>query len=217
MLLYAVVPAEATAPDVSGLVGRRLDMIQGALVAIIAEECSERPHATKDESQVFAKIICEIAAITPMLPIRFPTILPTRSAVLAELQAHERSWRSRLTKLDGSSEVVIRARWDNTEDELDAESRSSGTSYLRSRAAALQQRDALVAEISELVRNWAREIKVLPSQQGIRIACLVANSDVPKLNEAVLGWQHAAGHRQVAVGGPWPPFSFVGDQEAVSA
>jgi hypothetical protein len=217
MLLYAVVPADAAAPDTSGLVGRRLDLIRGAQVAVIAEECSERPRGTRDESQIFAKIICEIAATTTMLPIRFPTVLPTRSAVLAELHAHETSWRLRLTQLDGSSEVVIRARRDNTEDELDAASRNSGTSYLRSRAAALQQRDALVAEISELVRDWAREIKVLPSQQGIRIACLVANSDMPQLHEAVLAWQHAADHRLVVVAGPWPPFSFVSDQEPVSA
>ena len=88
---------------------------------------------------------------------------------------------------------------------------------MEGRAAALRRRDASVAEISELVRDWAREMKVLPSQRGIRIACLVSNADIPQLRDAVLGWQQAGDHGQVVVSGPWPPFSFVVDQEAESA
>ena len=218
MLLYAVVPGDATAPDRQGLTGHRLEMIRSALAAIIVEECTGDFRATKENSLAFAEIICSLKAIAPMLPIRFPTMLATRSAVLAELQANETAWHNRLTELQGLSEVVIRAQWPEPEPErIDASSITTGTSYLLSRAAALQRRDASVAEISELVREWAREIKVLPSQQGIRIACLVANDDIPELKEAVLGWQQAGDNRQVVVNGPWPPFSFVVDQEAVGA
>ena len=217
ILLYAVVPPDATAPEVGGLGGHRLETIRAGLAAVIVEECAERPVPTAGESRRFAKIICDLAMATPMLPIRFPTVLPTSSAVLAELQAHEARWQRRLIELDGLSEVVIRAQGADSNHELDAASRRSGTSYLMSRAAALRQRDACVAEISELVRGWAQEIKVLPSQQGIRIACLVANADMRQLRDAVLGWQQAGDDRQVVVGGPWPPFSFVVDGEAESA
>jgi hypothetical protein len=94
--------------------------------------------------------------------------------------------------------------------------RRSGTSYLVNRAAAIHRRKASVAEITELVRAWAREVKVLQSQHGVRIACLVANADVPHLRDAVTAWQQARSGRQVVVSGPWPVFSFVVDQEAVS-
>ena len=216
MLLYAVVPADAAAAVGGGLAGHRLETIRGGLAAVVVEECAQRPSATSDESRTFAKIICDLATANPVLPIRFPTVLPTRSEVLAELQAREAGWQRRLTELDGLSEVVIRAQAVDSDHELDAASRRSGTSYLVSRAAALRQRDACVAEISELVRGWAREMKVLPSQQGIRIACLVADADMPQLRDAVLGWQQADDQRQVVVGGPWPPFSFVVAQEAES-
>jgi hypothetical protein len=111
MLLYAVVPADATAPDTRGIFGRQLETIRGALVTVLVEESFEPPRATSDESQAFAKIICDLAMTTPMLPIRFPTMLTTRSAVLAELQSNEAAWHRRLTELDGLSEVVVRAQW----------------------------------------------------------------------------------------------------------
>ena len=98
MLLYAVVPADATASEGRGLLGGRLETIRGALAAVIAEESAGRLDATGDESRAFAKIICDLATAIPMLPIRFPTMLPTRSAVLAELQAKEAAWRQRLTR-----------------------------------------------------------------------------------------------------------------------
>jgi len=217
MLLYAVVPPDATAPDGKGLASPRLETIRSALAAMIVEECPDRLHGTNEESRTFAEILCRLATTTPLLPIRFPTMLTTRSAVLAELQANETGWSKRLAELRGLSEVVIRAKWPDPNGELDAASRRSGTSYLESRAAALRRGDASIAEISELVRDWARDLKVLPSQQGIRIACLVADADIPLLRDAVLGWQQVGDHGQVVVGGPWPPFSFVVDQEAESA
>lgn len=216
MLLYAVVPADATASERRGLLGGQLQTIRGALAAVIAEESSERLDATGDESRAFAKIICDLAATIPMLPIRFPTMLPTRSAVLAELQAKEAAWRQRLTELDGLAEVVVRAQETEVDHEQVSASDGSGTTYLVNRAAAIHRREALVAEISDLVRTWTREIKVLPPQQGIRLACLVADADVAQLRDAVTTWQDARGGRQALVSGPWPVFSFVGDQETVS-
>ena len=217
MQLYAVIPADATAPDGHGLANHRLETIRSALAAMIVEECPDRLAGTNEESRIFAEILCNLPATTPMLPIRFPTMLTTRSAVLAELQANETAWSKRLAELRGLSEVVIRAQWRESDEELDAASGRSGTSYLEGRAAELRRRDASVAEISQLVRDWAREIKVLPSQHGIRIACLISRSEIPKLRHAVLSWKQAGDHGDVVVGGPWPPFSFVVDQEAGSA
>jgi hypothetical protein len=215
MLLYAVVPSDATAPGRKGLTGQRLEIIRSALAAMIVEECTEDFRATKENSLAFAEIMCSLAA--PLLPIRFPTMLATRSAVLAQLQPNETVWHQRLTELQSLFEVVVRAQWPEPEYELADAPSASGTSYLLNRAAALQRRDASVAEIRELVREWAREIKVLPARQGIRIACLVATDDIPQLREAALAWQHAGDQRRVVVSGPWPPFSFAGDQEAASA
>ena len=217
MLLYAVVAADANVPEMRGLNGHRLETIRSALAAVIVEECAERFGAAGDESRAFAEIICDLATTTCMLPIRFPTMLPTRSAVLAELQAHEAAWRRRLTELEGFSEVVIRAQEAETDDEFGAAPAGSGTTYLLNRAAVIHRREAAVADISELVSTWAREIKVLRPQQGVRLACLVADADVSQLRDAVTTWQQARSGRQAVVSGPWPVFSFVGDEEAVSS
>jgi len=213
MLLYAVVAPDTTAPDVPGLAGRELEIIRAAAAAVIVEECPDRLSATNHEAGMFAEIVCSLAQSASVLPVRFPTVLATRSAVLAELQAHERVWGQRLTDLSGLSEVVIRAQWADAQP--DSPSSASGTSYLLSRAAAMRQQEASVAEISGLIRDWAREIKVLRSQQGIRLACLVAETDVPPLKGAILRWQEAVDRRQAVVSGPWPPFSFAVDQEVV--
>jgi hypothetical protein len=217
MLLYAVIPPDATAPDGHGLANHRLETVRSEHAAMIVEECPDRLAGTNDESRTFAEILCDLPATTPLLPVRFPTMLATRSAVLAELQANETAWSKRLAELRGLAEVVIRAQWPNPDQELAAASNRSGTSYLEGRAAALRRRDASVAEISHLVRDWARETKVLPSQDGIRIACLVSHADIPQLRDAVLRWHQAGDHGQVVVGGPWPPFSFVVEQEAETA
>jgi hypothetical protein len=216
MLLYAVVAADANAPETRGLHGHLLETIRGELAAVIVEECSERLSATSEESRAFAKIICDLATTISMLPIRFATMLPTRSAVLSELQANEATWRRRLAELDGLSEVVIRAQEAETDHELGAAPDGSGTTYLVNRAAVIHRQEASITEITELVRPWSREIKALPAQQGIRLACLVADGDVPQLRDAVTTWQQTRAGRQAVVSGPWPVFSFVGDQEAVS-
>jgi hypothetical protein len=216
MLLYAVVPADAAPPDKRGLNDHNLETIRGALAAVIVEASSEGVRATGDESRAFAEIICDLATTTSVLPIRFPTMLPTRSAVLAELQANEAAWRRRLTELDGLAEVVIHAQEAEADHELSSVPDGSGTTYLLNRATAIHRREASVAEISELVRDWTREIKVLHPRQGVRLACLVADADVPQLRDAVTTWQEARSGRQALVSGPWPVFSFVGDQETVS-
>jgi hypothetical protein len=216
MLLYAVVPADATASETPGVFGHRLETIRDELAAVIVEECSERLSATGEESRAFAKIICDLATTISMLPIRFPTMLPTRSAVLSELQANQARWRRRLAELDGLSEVVVRAQEAETDHELGATPGGSGTTYLVNRAAVIHRQEASISEISELVRAWSREIKVLPPHQGIRLACLVADADVPQLRDAVTTWQQSRSGRRAVVSGPWPVFSFVGDQEAVS-
>jgi hypothetical protein len=217
MLLYAVVAADAKTPATRGIHGHRLETIRGPLAAVIAEECSERLRATGDESRAFAEIICDLAKTTSMLPIRFPTLLPTRSAVLTELNANEAAWRRRLTELYGLSEVVIRAQEAAADHEVGAASAGSGTTYLLNRAAVIHRREASVTEISELVRPWTREIKVLPPQQGVRLACLVADADLPQLSEAVTTWQQTRSGRQAVVSGPWPVFSFVDDQETMGS
>ena len=67
--------------------GAQLEIIRLRAAAVIVEECPRAPHATGHEARTFAEIICDLAAIDSVLPVRFPTVLTTRSAVLAELQA----------------------------------------------------------------------------------------------------------------------------------
>ena len=83
-----------------------------------------------------------MATTISMLPIRFTTMLLTRSAVLAELQAKEAAWRQRLTELDGLAEVVVRAQETEVDHEPESASDGSGTTYLVNRAAAIHRREA---------------------------------------------------------------------------
>jgi hypothetical protein len=117
-------------------------------------------------------------------------------------------WRRRLAELDGLCDPGAAGR---RRSRRAPSSHDSGTSYLVAEAADLQRREATVVEIRELVRDWMREIKVLGSQEGVRIAAWSPMPDGLRLKDPVQGWQAARSGSEAVVSGPWPAFSLVGD------
>jgi hypothetical protein len=209
MLLYAIVPPGARLPVREGIAGAPLEAVEGSAAAMVVERCGDPPDASEaDSALAFAQIVAAIAEQTATLPIRFPTSLDSREAVLAELEARGGDWARRLGEIDGLCEVSIRARAPQTDPDDGAEPTGPGTAYLARRASALRDLEATAERIEHVAGQWARETRRLPAREGVRVACLVAKADVPALRGAL----HESLDSEfggVEVAGPWPPFRFV--------
>ncbi len=217
MLLYAVVPADAIASERRGLLGRPARDDPGRSSPPLSPRSPLSALTPRATSRVHL----------PRSSATWQRRFPCSRYVSPPCCLHDRQfWQSfKPTKPRGVGDSLSSTgwlRWSSVprrqKSIMNSESASdgAGTTYLVNRAAAIHRREALVNEISELVRTWTREIKVLPPQHEVRLACLVANAEVAQLRDAVTTWQQARSGRQAVVSGPWPVFSFVGDQEAVS-
>jgi hypothetical protein len=209
MLLYAVVPADAKVPAVSGIGGRGVEVVRASAAALVVEECTQAPDLSAETALSFAKVLGRIAATTSLLPVRFPTSMPSREVVGDELERRGSAWSRRLTELEGLAEVSIHVESDETPSGDDGGTPESGAEYLRQRAAAAGQVDAQLAELEAVVAPWSRDTRRLAAGGQTRMAVLANPADYSRLRGALDDWQRANPTCRVRVGGPWPPFTFV--------
>jgi hypothetical protein len=130
-----------------------------------------------------------------------------------ELAVRGASWARRLGQLRGLAEVSVRSRWSEPPPDGGRGRPASGAAYLRERAARAQQADARLAEVAAVVAAWSEDVRTIRSRHGERLAALIDPSDLPRLREALAGWQSGDAGREVELAGPWPPFTFVDSRD----
>jgi hypothetical protein len=209
MLLYAVVPAGAVVPDLTGIGGAALEVVEGAGAALVVEDCPSAPTVSAQTALTFADVLGQIAATTPLLPVRFPTSMPSRDAVRDELAVRGDAWTRRLRELDGLAEVSIRPQWSEPRADHGRDRPVSGAAYLRERAAAAKRAEERLAGVAAVAAGWSTDVRTIRSRDGERLAALVDPADVPALRAALADWQEHDPGRHVELAGPWPPFTFV--------
>jgi hypothetical protein len=112
--------------------------------------------------------------------------------------------------------MVVRASWpDQPTSAPDAE-QSVGSAYLRHRAAQVHATEEVVGELVQRARRVCRDVRQLPASEGVRLACLAPRTAEPELRQLLDEWRQEGAGRHVTLGGPWPPFSFVDQQEAAA-
>ncbi|MBO9520836.1 MAG: GvpL/GvpF family gas vesicle protein [Nocardioidaceae bacterium] len=205
MRLYAVTGALPRDLDTEGWSVHRA----GSLAVLHAEVAGEEPgeEPGEDETHEAAMVVdgqrlVRLARQVTLLPVRYGS----RVADLPELEAlvadHRDAWERRLAAVEGCAELLVRVG----EPAVRAERPVSGHEYLRQRARALEQGERRWDGLVELVRPWARELRVLSAHR--RLAALVSREQVPEAREAVGAWAGEHPEIDVTVTGPWPPFSF---------
>jgi hypothetical protein len=216
MLLYAVRPAEAETPELVGVCGREIETVRGSEAALIAEECPRAPEPNRSMALRYYEIVDQLSRSAAVLPVRFPTVLSDRAEVGQELARRGSQWRRRLDELHGLAEMVVRASWpDQPTSAPDAE-QSVGSAYLRHRAAQVHATEEVVGELVQRARRVCRDVRQLPASEGVRLACLAPRTAEPELRQLLDEWRQEGAGRHVTLGGPWPPFSFVDQQEAAA-
>jgi hypothetical protein len=84
----------------------------------------------------------------------------------------------------------------------------SGRDYLLQRASAARSRDALRDEVVARLRPWLRESRTLLGARSDRVAVLLPRESAARARARLEEWAADRPDVELAVTGPWPPFSF---------
>ncbi|HJR39658.1 MAG TPA: GvpL/GvpF family gas vesicle protein [Nocardioidaceae bacterium] len=201
-VVYAVVRAGDPPPEGIGVGGEPLEVITHDGIGLLVGECLHRPEPSRENLLAFGRVVHQMFAHGPVLPVRFGTTMPNRAAVRTQLAEKAVDWEQRLQAVTDHVEVVVHVRPDRPPSPA-----RSGRAYLLSRAAALRSEHELAVAVTAAASPTACDVRPLPSKDGVRVACLVATDDVDDLRAGLEKWA-ASADRDLATTGPWPPFSF---------
>lgn len=229
---YAFVRANADVPaGLTGIGPRRspVRLVRRRRLALLVsdvetEQLRDLVRGDVDEQSELAvrarehdHVVRAVAALGPVLPFRFGTVLPDADAVDRLLAGRHDAAVAALAHVAGRQEWGIRLRARRPTGDAPAD-RSSGTSYLASRGRRLHdidrrrdsQRDSADAIRADLV-GWGADVVDRPGGDAVLdVAVLVADQarDAFLRHVAQLAGQAADAGLLLDTTGPWPPYSF---------
>jgi hypothetical protein len=125
-------------------------------------------------------------------------------------------FRERLEQVRGAVELAVRATW--PAGEATSMTAQSGTDYLQRRLVPYREARNLAACIDPALRELARaswcRVMTRPSEP-VTAAYLVDRERIPEFIGRVHVAQDATEGAQIVCTGPWPPYSFVGEDRDV--
>lgn len=113
--VYGIVTAEATAPEgLTGLDGASVELVEyDGLAAVVSTIDVNRPLGSRDDLMAHSQAVDAFAAEGAVVPVRFGSVLPARSDVVAEfLEPNSEQFLELLGSLAGSAQFTLRARYD---------------------------------------------------------------------------------------------------------
>jgi hypothetical protein len=215
--VYCVVPAALPPPaDLRGIDDAAvLDYAAGSL-RVWFSDCDARPAATLERVRRHNAVIEEALArgVTP-IPLRFGQWLASEAALVDRVGHSVERWQTLLTGLAGACELGIRARWPRPGPARDVQQPPvSGRAYLEQIArqhagsAALRaEADRLAAALRAAVGSLVLRERVETAGGMLAIAHLVRSEEVSAYRAAVERVRSTS-EAEIAVSGPWPPYSF---------
>jgi hypothetical protein len=198
--LYAVTPVDTAVP--SGL-----DALEGNAVAVVHSEHAVA-SADRDAVLAYGRTIQQIARQGPALPMRFGTTVADLTELRLLIAEHEEAWSARLAAVGDCCELIVHLGGAPRATPRQAATELSGRDYLMRRAEAVRSRDAVHDELQAVVRPWLREARTLPGARSDRMALLVPREAATPARSRLERWAAQRPDLDLAVTGPWPPFSF---------
>jgi hypothetical protein len=199
--IYAVVPASSAAAAVEA--GVRLCAVRAGTLAAVAAPVRRVPRATEASLRRHDALVRAVAARVPaVLPVRFGTVAADRQALAALLRGRAPMLRRGLREVRGRVQMTLRLP---VPERRALPARSSGTAYLRARAAehALPALDP----VRRATSSWVRAERVDRTRGMASVYHLVPRSAVAAYLEAVSRGARDTGLR-LSVSGPAPPYAF---------
>ena len=190
VLLYGVAPASAHAPTGDGLGDRPLRVVGHDGLHAVINDVDQPPSPHTDNLWAYERVIERLMQTDAVLPARFGTTAEDDDDVLALLIARHAQLTDILHQVRGAVEFAVH------NGEPQSEKPKTGTEYmtrLLERDQGLRPFDEQVAEVTRAKRRRGSSTAYLVEQAGAE------------------EFVRQAGAQNLVVTGPWPPYSFVGD------
>jgi hypothetical protein len=215
LYIYGVVDAAPAEPGL-GLDDAPLGAVaSGSLVAVVSEH-ARPPEADEDGFWRHEAVVERLMKSGAVLPLRFGTTVADEAAVRDFLRAREGEFTRQLDAVRGAVELAVRAELPSAAPvPVPSGTPSSGTEYMRERGRLLRVRDRAREVLHESLTALSRRSVLLAGggDAAFKGAYLVDGERVPSFAELVdrLGRELEV---EVSCTGPWPPYSFVGGDDA---
>lgn len=210
--LYGITEPGVKAPDVAGLEDEPVSVLDAGLVAALhsrheREALDPEPEALWRHDRVLENAMEH----GPVLPARFASTFADTDALAAILEGEGTRLSAQLERVRGCVELAVRLSLPPG----DHPAPQTGREYVASRMA---QRDESRAAV-EMALEPLAEHAVLAQRKAVSgntttlaASYLVRATEVDRFAEEVreLGRQHS--ELSLSCTGPWPPYSFVGDE-----
>ena len=235
--VYGILPGDVElVDDIRGVGGQQVKLVRTDTLAALANEVDLiGPIGTPEDLQAHQQLLDSVAAVAPVLPLRFGAVLNSEDAVREELlEAHRDEFSSALEELEGRAQFVVKGRYIESAILEEILSQDSEAADLRQRirgqnADATRQERMRLGEIisnaistrrdedtqlllsrmsEQSVASFARE----PTHEldAVNVAFLLEDAQEEELNQVVedLGadWD---GRVELRVLGPMAPYDFV--------
>ncbi|WP_283133144.1 GvpL/GvpF family gas vesicle protein [Rhizohabitans arisaemae] len=114
--VYGIVPADVEVePGTPGVHGPSSEVglvTHGEIGALVSEVPLDRPLGTPDSLTAHQRLLDEVAAEVPVLPMRFGAVMSSPQAVVQELLTpYHEEFRTALAELEGHAEYVVKGRY----------------------------------------------------------------------------------------------------------
>lgn len=218
LYVYAIADKEAPAPA-TGLHGSRLRSLRsGPLVAVVSEH-RVLPEADETELWAHESVVERLMRTSTILPMRFGTTVEGAGVLLALVKERQQEFEAGLERVRGAVELSVRAQLPDAPAPVSGsepgDAEHPGTTYLLDRARGVRHGEGLAEAIHRPLVKLARESaqrRQVRAPTAFRAAYLVDEGNVAAFGEAVGALGTQLGQAKIGCTGPWPPYSFVGEE-----
>jgi hypothetical protein len=207
--LYAITEnREAPVPD-----GLRLVAVDG-MAAVYGSAPGGEVTATVPALWAHEAVVEALMEDGAVLPVRFGTVLESVNRLREELAGRQQEFARGLERVRGRVELGVRAVW--PERAAAAAPAESGRAYLERKVGEQRAAEDALASVHEPLTHLAVDATVRVQQMPcltVIAAYLVDRSHVGRFRDEAERLARTLDGVSLACTGPWPPYSFTGEQE----
>jgi Gas vesicle synthesis protein GvpL/GvpF len=210
-------PTPGLPPGHRGIGGAALRILEtNGLAVVYSRHRSLRPHPTPELVLAHERVLEAVMAHGPVLPMRFGTQLDSTDRLADAVAGRRRELLSALDRVRGCVELGVRVL-PNDPPPTRAQSSPSGRDYVLSLAAAQRRNERVAADIHGPLQALASAsvVRERSTSPAVMVAAYLVDARRVESFRRRAG-ELAANHRDIsiAVTGPWPPYSFTGEEVA---
>jgi hypothetical protein len=219
--VYAITdsPARPAArPAAPGLYGAPLRWVESGPLAAVVSEHELAPEPEEDVLWAHEQVVEELMAAATLLPLRFGSRVAGEEKLTALLAERREEFLAALERVRGAVEVAVRAELPVPEAAAAPPrpaAAGSGTAYLLERARQERRGREAVELVHQPLARLARRsaLRSGPSDpRHFKAAYLVDEGALEAFGARVAELDSGLEGIRVSCTGPWPPYSFVGEE-----